>query len=93
MPLMGTMSNRVAQGRDRSALGQDVVSPLTIPLPSSPQESHGYAQHEHRRVLEALRTGDAEAAGVEMERHRANTLRINKDHYWPVQAHPAHVSS
>lgn len=37
------------------------------------------AQREHRRVLEALRTGVAEAAGAQMERHRANTLVVWQD--------------
>jgi DNA-binding GntR family transcriptional regulator len=37
------------------------------------------AQREHRRVLEALRTGDAEAVGAQMERHRANTLVVWRD--------------
>ena len=37
------------------------------------------AQREHHRVLEALRTGVAEAAGAQMERHRANTLVVWQD--------------
>jgi DNA-binding GntR family transcriptional regulator len=32
------------------------------------------AQREHRAVVEAVRTGDAEAAGAAMERHRESTL-------------------
>jgi DNA-binding GntR family transcriptional regulator len=37
------------------------------------------AQREHRHVLEALRTGDAEAVGAQMEHHRANTLVVWQD--------------
>jgi DNA-binding GntR family transcriptional regulator len=32
------------------------------------------AQREHREVVEAVRAGDAEAAGAAMERHRESTL-------------------
>jgi DNA-binding GntR family transcriptional regulator len=32
------------------------------------------AQREHRAVVEAVRAGDAEAAGAAMERHRESTL-------------------
>jgi DNA-binding GntR family transcriptional regulator len=60
--LVGDLWERLWQTRRRTALFE--VLPDRIPK----------AQREHRAVVQAIRKGDAKAAGAAMERHRESTL-------------------
>ena len=64
--LVRDLWERLWQTRRRTALFE--VLPHRIPE----------AQREHRAIVEAIRAGDAEAAGAAMERHRESTLAA-----WP----------